>query len=391
MENLRNKLSNFFTGTDLILIFLCLIASLFGCLFVQSATLSSLTEDQTLSRDTTTMIIAVCVGIIIAIILSKIDYEIILKLWPIIAGVSLLLMVSLFFIGVGPDSRSDAKTWIKIGSFFFQPSEIVKISFVLTLCVHIELVGDEISKVKNMLLLCVHGLVYIGLVVLSGDIGSSLVYIFIFIGMLFIANVKKRYFAIGLLAVISATPIVWTKVFSQIQKERFLALIYPNDYPDVIYQQDQCIKAIGSGQIFGKGLFKGSYTQNGVVPERQNDMILSVVGEELGLVGCVLLLVLFFIIIFKIVRNARVSKDNAGMYICYGLAFMFISQIIINIGMCLQLLPVIGITLPFISAGGSSTLSSYIAIGFVLSVYRHNNKLEADNFSINIIKNSYKN
>ncbi|MBQ6625620.1 MAG: FtsW/RodA/SpoVE family cell cycle protein, partial [Clostridia bacterium] len=143
--------------------------------------------------------------------------------------------------------------------------------------------------------------------------------------------------------------------------------------------------------IFGKGLFKGSYTQNGVVPERQNDMILSVVGEELGLVGCVLLLVLFFIIIFKIVRNARVSKDNAGMYICYGLAFMFISQIIINIGMCLQLLPVIGITLPFISAGGSSTLSSYIAIGFVLSVYRHNNKLEADNFSINIIKNSYKN
>ena len=390
MEKLKNYCSYFLKGTDLVLVISCVVASFFGCLFVHSATLSTLTEGAKISRDTMTMIIAVCVGIAVALFMSFIDYEMLLKLWPVIAGGALILMLSLFVFGVGPDARSDAKTWLKFGSFYFQPSELVKIAFIITLCVHIELVGDRINKVVNILLLCLHAGIYIGLVVITGDIGSSLVYIFIFIGMMFIADLKTRYFAIGLLAVIAAIPLVWTKVFSQIQKERFLALIYPDSYPNVIYQQEQCIKAIGSGKIFGKGLFKGSFTQSGVVPERQNDMILSVIGEELGLIGCILLLVLFSFIIFRIIKNARLSKDNPGMYLCYGIATMLASQIIINIGMCLELLPVIGITLPFMSAGGSSNLCIYIAIGVVLSVYRHNVELEANTFSVNIIRNNYK-
>lgn len=391
MEKIKKFIESYFKGTDIILVLLCLIASFFGCLFVHSATISTITENQSISRETVTMIVAVTVGFILSIVISLIDYEFILKLWPIVASASLLLMISLFFFGVGPDARSDANTWLKFGSIYFQPSEIVKIAFVITFCVHIELVGDGIDKLKNIFLLCMHAGVYIGLVVLTGDIGSSLVFIFIFIGMMFIANLKTRYFAIGLLAVIAAVPIVWTKIFSQIQKERFLALLYPDNYPDVIYQQEQCIKAIGSGRIFGKGLFKGSFTQSGVVPERQNDMILSVVGEELGIIGCIMLLILFFAIIYKIVKNARLSKDNPGMYLCYGLATMFASQIVINVGMCLELLPVIGITLPFMSAGGSSNLCIYIAIGIVLSVYRHNIELEANTINVNIIKNSYKN
>lgn len=391
MERLRNTLHSFFKGTDFLLISLCLIVSFFGCLFVHSATLSSISEGQSLSRDSRTMIIAVSAGLIISLIISMLDYEFILKLWPIIAGGSLLLMVSLFFFGVGPDARSDANTWLKFGPVFFQPSELVKIAFVITFTVHLELIGDGIEKIKNILFLCVHAGLYIGLVVLTGDIGSSLVFIFIFIGMMFIANLKTRYFAIGLLAVIAAVPLIWTKVFSQIQKERFLALFYPNDYPDVIYQQNQSIKAIGSGGIIGKGLFHGSFSQSGAVPERQNDMILSVVGEEAGLIGCILLLILFLSIIIKITKNARSSKDNPGMFLCYGLASMFASQIIINIGMCLELLPVIGITLPFMSAGGSANLCTYIAIGIILSVYRHNKEQESYTFSVNIIKNSYKN
>lgn len=390
LEKIKNSISYFLKGTDLFLLFTCIVASFFGCLFVHSATLSTLSEESVISRDTSTMIIAVSLGIIFAIVISLLDYEVILKLWPVIAGGALLLMLSLFVLGVGPDARSDAKTWLKFGSFYFQPSELVKIGFIITLCVHIELLGDKINKIKNVLILCIHAGIYIGLVVLTGDIGSSLVFIFIFIGMMFIAGLKTRYFAIGMLAVIAAVPVVWTKVFSQIQKERFLALLYPESYPNVIYQQQQCVKAIGSGQIFGKGLFKGSFTQSGVVPERQNDMILSVIGEELGLIGCILLLVLFSVIVFKIAKNARLSKDNPGMYLCYGIATMFASQIIINIGMCLILLPVIGITLPFMSAGGSSNLCIYIAIGIVLSVYRHNVELEANTFSVNIIKDNYK-
>ncbi|MPN11582.1 putative FtsW-like protein [bioreactor metagenome] len=234
-------------------------------------------------------------------------------------------------------------------------------------------------------------MLYAGLVVVTGDIGSALVFIMIFIGMMFVANVKLRYFAIGLLGILAMIPVVWSKVFSEIQKERFLALIYPEAYKDVIYQQDQCIKAIGSGQFLGKGLFNGSYTQAGIVPESRNDMILSVVGEELGFIGCVGLIILFTLIILKVLRNAKHTRDNPAMLVCYGIAFMIASQIIINIGMCLKLLPVIGITLPFMSAGGSSTLSIYIAVGLLMSVYRYNIEVEPVNFRLSNINTTYSN
>lgn len=392
MESLRENLSKFIKGTDWLMMLLCLIASSFGALLVHSATIYTLTEDQVISRDTRTMLLAVALGIVVSIIISLIDYELIIKIWPAIAAVALLLMVSLFFFGVGPDARSDAKTWLKItNSFYFQPSELVKIAFVVTFSVHLELISDKIDKVINVILLTAHAMIYAGLVALTGDIGSALVFVIIFVGMMFVANVKLRYFAVGLLAVIAMIPIVWTKVFSEIQKERFLALIFPESYGDVIYQQDNCIKAIGSGGLFGKGIFNGTFTQNGIVPESKNDMILSVIGEELGFIGCLGLLVLFAFIIMKIINNGRRSKDNSGTLVCYGIAFMILSQIVINIGMCLQLLPVIGITLPFMSAGGSSTLSIYVAIGLIMSVYRQNIETEPENFIVSGIVTPYSN
>lgn len=381
LESFRKKVSIFLKGTDWLMLLICLLASSFGALLVHSATLNTLTEDQVISRDTRTMLLAITLGVVISIIISLIDYELIIKIWPAIAAVSFLLMISLFFFGVGPDARSDAKTWLKItNSFYLQPSEFVKIAFVVTFSVHIELISDDIDKLINIAFLALHAMAYAGLVALTGDIGSALVFVLIFVGMMFVANVKLRYFAAGLLAVIAMIPIVWTKVFSEIQKERFLALIFPESYSDVIYQQDNCIKAIGSGGLFGKGLFKGTFTQNGIVPESKNDMILSVIGEELGFVGCLVLLILFTFMIFKIINNGRRSRDNSGTLVCYGIAFMLLSQIIINIGMCLQLLPVIGITLPFMSAGGSSTLSVYIAMGLIMSVYRQNIETEPENF-----------
>ncbi len=392
MESLRKNINSLLKGTDWLMMLLCLIASSFGALLVHSATLRSVTEDETISRDTRTMIIAIALGIAVAVIISLIDYELIIKMWPVIATVALLLMVSLFFFGVGPDARSDAKTWLKItNSLYFQPSELVKIAFVVTFSVHLELVSDKMDATLNVLLLTAHGAIYAGLVALTGDIGSALVFLMIFVGMMFVANVKLRFFAIGIIAVIAMVPIVWTQIFSEIQKERFLALLFPEYYGDVIYQQDNCIKAIGSGGLFGKGLFGGTFTQNGIVPESKNDMILSVVGEELGFVGCLGLLVLFSFIVIKIINNGRRSKDNSGTMVCYGIAFMILSQIVINIGMCLQLLPVIGITLPFMSAGGSSTLSIYVAIGLIMSVYRQNIDTEPESYRMTGISTPYSN
>ncbi len=377
--------ARFFKETDFYLLILCLLASVLGVLMVHSATLCKLTEGQVIFRDTVVMIAAVAIGVVLSLIISAIDYEVILKLWPVVGGVSILLMLLLFKFGTGPAGRSDVKTWLDFGVVYFQPSELLKAAFIITFSVHLELVGREIDRLLNILLLCVHGAVPTLLVVLTGDMGSALVFLMIFVVMMFLAGVKLRYFAIALGTVIAAAPIVWIKVFNTIQRDRFLALLYPESYEDIIYQQMRGKTAIGTGQLIGKGLFKGPLTQAGYVPEAKNDMILSVVGEELGFVGCMALIALFVLLILRIVKIARITDDAPGKYLCIGVAAMIASQVIVNVGMVLMYLPVIGITLPFMSAGGSANLCIYIAMGLVFSVYRVNkNQTPVDYRLINV-------
>ena len=372
---MRNA-GKFLRETDLYLLALCVAASVAGIIAVFSATRFSLETGEAISRDAIVMIAAVVLGIIICLVISAIDYEVILKLWPVVAGVSVLLMLSLFIWGTGPTERSDVITWLpfRIGSFsiYFQPSELLKIAFIITFAVHIELASDRLDKILNILFLCAHGAAATLLVVITGDMGSALVFLMIFAVMMFMAGIKLRYFAIAILTVVAAFPLVWVKVFNDIQRDRILALIYPESYSDIIYQQLQGKNAIGSGQFTGAGLFKGPYTQNGVVPEAENDMILSVFGEELGFIGCMFVMVLFLLMVFRVIKVAQMANDNPGKMMCIGVAAMIASQVIVNVGMCLMLLPCIGITLPFMSAGGSSNLCIYIAMGVVFSVYRVN-------------------
>ncbi len=372
---MRNA-GKFLRETDLYLLVLCVAASVAGIIAVFSATRFNLEVGEVISRDAIVMIAAVVLGLIICIVISAIDYEVILKLWPVVAGVSVLLMLSLFIWGTGPTERSDVITWLpfKIGSFsiYFQPSELLKIAFIITFAVHIELASDRLDKILNILLLCLHGAVPTLLVIITGDMGSALVFLMIFAVMMFMAGIKLRYFAIAILTVVAAFPLVWVKVFNDIQRDRILALIYPESYSDIIYQQLQGKNAIGSGQFTGAGLFKGPYTQNGVVPEAENDMILSVFGEELGFIGCMFVMLLFLLMVFRVIKVAQMANDNPGKMMCIGVAAMIASQVIVNVGMCLMLLPCIGITLPFMSAGGSSNLCIYIAMGVVFSVYRFN-------------------
>ncbi len=372
---MRNA-GKFLRETDLYLLALCVAASVAGIIAVFSATRFGLEAGEAISRDAIVMIAAVVLGLAVCLVISAIDYEIILKLWPVVAGVSVLLMLSLFIWGTGPTERSDVITWLpfKIGSFsiYFQPSELLKIAFIITFAVHIELASDRLDKIVNILLLCIHGAVPTLLVVITGDMGSALVFLMIFAVMMFMAGIKLRYFAIAILTVVAAFPLVWVKVFNDIQRDRILALIYPESYSDIIYQQLQGKNAIGSGQFTGAGLFNGPYTQNGVVPEAENDMILSVFGEELGFIGCMFVMVLFLLMVFRVIKVAQMANDNPGKMMCIGVAAMIASQVIVNVGMCLMLLPCIGITLPFMSAGGSSNLCIYIAMGVVFSVYRVN-------------------
>ncbi|MBQ7596548.1 MAG: FtsW/RodA/SpoVE family cell cycle protein, partial [Clostridia bacterium] len=214
-----------------------------------------------------------------------------------------------------------------------------------------------------------------GLVIATGDLGSALVFMFMTVGLMFIAGVYLRYFVIAAIGIGIAAPVIWFEFLSNFQKQRFLAVYHPSSltesvYKNAIYQQQQGLSAIGAGKLTGQGLFNGTYTQGHLVPENQNDMIFSVVGEELGFIGCVLLLVFILLIVLKIIYIGRKAGNLTGRLICYGTAIMIAAQTIINVGMCLEVLPVIGITLPFMSSGGSASLCIYISIGLVLCVYR---------------------
>ncbi len=375
MKTFLNKVVLFIKDTNLLLLFMCIILSVFGSIMVYSATRYTLTEDAIISRSTLTSIVSITIGIVGGLIVSAFGHDVISRLWAPIGFVCLGLMLSLFVIGSSPDGRDDAISWINLGVFYFQPSELLKFGFAVTFSVHLDTIKDELNKLKNVIYLSLHAFLAIGLVILTGDLGSALVFMVMFVGLMFVAGVKLRYFAMAIAAVCIAAPIIWFEFLADFQKQRFLAVYSPESlteaaYKTNIFQQRQGLSAIGSGQLFGTGLFQGEYTQNGLVPVAESDMIFTVVGEELGFVGCVGLLLFILLIVLKIISIGKKSINTTGKYMCYAVAFMIAAQTIINVGVCLQVLPVIGITLPFISAGGSANMCIYLTIGLVLSVYR---------------------
>lgn len=367
-------------GTDLLLLMLTLALSIFGTIMVSSATFDAETG-ALFSRDSKVMILAAILGVSAAMIISAIDYDIILKLWPVVGAGCVMLMLLLFPFGVSPDARSDAFSWFRIGSLYFQPSEIVKIGFIITFAFHLSKVKNNISDIKHVFLLCMHAAVPILLVIATGDMGSALIFMCMFIGMMFAAGVHWLYFPAGALIVTVASPVIWFKIFDDIQRNRILALFNPEEYTNEIYQQNQALAAIQEGGFYGMGLFNGKYTQTpNAIPEVENDMIFSAVCEETGFIGATLLILLFILLAVRIVMVGKRSKNFAATMMCYGVMFMIVSQAAINIGMCTRLLPVIGITLPFISAGGSSTVCLFLAIGLVLSIYRSSRELRYDDY-----------
>ncbi|MDR1464669.1 MAG: FtsW/RodA/SpoVE family cell cycle protein [Oscillospiraceae bacterium] len=383
----RRGLKLYAAGTDWLTLAVCLLASAFGILLVHSATLREISEDSALPfhRDAIVMAAAVALGALVALLLSFVDYELLLRFWFVLGVPCVVLMCSLLLPGVAssPEGRDDAINWIKIPGIgiFFQPSELLKIGFIISFTSHLYSSLATINKVKTILLLGLHAAVPFGLVVLTGDMGSALVFLCITAGMLFLAGVKLRYFAAAGALGAAAFPILWIYQFSNFQKDRILAVYFPSrmaedTYKTVIYQQQQARYAMGTGQLFGKGLFKGDYVQTGSVPESQNDMIFSVAGEELGFVGAIAVMLVLVLVIVRLARVSSHTRNVRARLLCCGVAVMIGAQAMINIGMCIMLLPVIGITLPFFSAGGSSNLCLYLAVGLIMTVYRHQDEHE---------------
>ena len=359
---------NFVRYSNLRLILLSLAASIYGCVLVFSANYNSSSG----MRGTLMHIVATSVGLIAALFISQIDYEDICRLWPIWAGISLLLVIlTLTPLGLGV-SGADDRAWlgVKIGSFriTFQPAELMKIAFIVTFSVHLTRVQAHIRRFRTVLLLGLHALVPIALVFLQGDDGTALVFMMIFLAMMFVAGVNLLYYLVGITAVCGVFPLLWTYVLGDDKKARIRCILPP--YVDKYlrnegWQQSEGLKAIGSGKLTGVGYLQGGRAD---VPVRNNDMIFTVAGEEFGFIGAILLLLLLLLLILELLRCARQAPDDLGTYLCVGMLALVAFQSVINLGMALRLLPVIGITLPFFSAGGSSVATLYLGIGLALSV-----------------------
>ena len=361
---------NYIKKADILLWVLVAAISAYSLLLLRSV------DSATGSSYFRTQVFAIALGVAGAIVISLLDYGELANFWYLLAGFSVFLMIytALFGEAVQGSGGVDARAWINIGGRTFQSSELVKIAFCLTFAKHLDTLRKRglVDNPVHVVLLACHALVPMLLCQLQGDTGAAIVFFAMFLCMSLAAGVKLRYFAILGGMVLVALPLVWRFAMSEYQKDRIVAL-FNLDNVDVQvnegYQQYQGMISIGSGKVTGQGLFNGSRVASNSVPFQQSDYIFSGAGEELGLVGCSLIILLLFLLLVKVIHVAHSSRDDLGKFICFGYFGIIALQSVSNIGMCLALLPVMGVTLPFFSAGGSSAACMYFGIGLVQSVY----------------------
>ena len=318
-----------------------------------------------------TQLISMGMGLTAAVIMSFIDYRKLVKLWFIFAPAALIL-VGLTFTSLGYQrAGADDQAWIQIGSFSFQPSEVLKLAFILTFAYHLSRDEEEMNKPLHMLLLCIHALVPIGIVGLQGDYGTAIVFVFIFVFMICSAKISWKYLVTGPFVAAAGIAAMWFFALDEFHKKRVTILFHPGTDPENIeYQQDLGLMALKSGKIFGKGLFAKS-SEYVSVPEMHNDFIFTYAGQVFGFLGSVGILIILTYICLKIFADSRVTRDHLGKFICMGAFGLIFSHCIMNIGMVLKTAPVIGVPLPFMSAGGTAMVSMYTIIGLVLRTYSH--------------------
>ncbi len=390
--------------TDLLYLLLCVGSSAFAVLILVSigvTTIGGFTLDASTGEiaglggysRAFTQAAASLGGLLVAVIISKFDYRHLVKLWPLHVALTWgLVFPTLFFdnktigpLTIGYSNGTENTSWYLIGGLSLQPTELAKISFILTFAMHLNNVRTRINEPKELAKLLLHMAIPAVIVQVQGDTGTALIFLIIGAFMLFMGGLSWKYIMAGasaaLVAGVAAFAFFSDSIGKNYQWLRIQAVLDPDNstgwattdaiYETYTYQQLRGEISIGAGQIFGRGLFSGDYYY---VPYVWNDFVLSWIGSATGFIGCALVLTVLFCIIFRTLRTGLRSEDLLGTYICTGVAAAMLAQIFVNVGMNIGVMPVIGITLPFYSAGGSSVAMLYISIGIVLSVYMHNQK-----------------
>jgi len=356
MLALPNRLSSFVARLDKYLLLVTALLLLFGVLVVWST-------DHDLAHKQTQF---AAVGVLLLVLAALLNSKYLQLLSPAIAALSLAMLVG---VGLFGTSVRGSSRWLSLGPLLFQPSEFAKLGLVVGLSWLFCQTGlTTLAKfLGSLLVLGIFG----ALVFLQPDLGTGLIFVALWAGVAFMAEVPLAYLLGLALCGISSLPLVWG-FLKDYQRQRIYSFINPRSDPlGSGYNVLQAIIAVGSGQIFGRGFGRGPQSQLRFLPERGTDFIFASLSEEWGLLGVTILLVLYFVLLWRILAVARKASDQFGALVCIGVFFMLLAQIFVNIGMNLGIMPITGLPLPLVSAGGSSLIVTLISLGVVESVASH--------------------
>lgn len=355
-------IGHYLKHTDLYLLLISLLCSGYGVALIYSATRAYDTN-----KFIKMQFAAIIIGIVAFVVMSLLDLESAVPLWKWVFIINFLFQCVLF-TPLGRDVGGN-RSWLSLGPLSLQPAEIGKLLFIFTFASHLSEVRGNINHWRTLVPLGLHLLALAGIIIISSaDMGMSLSYVAIFIVMLFAAGLSLKWFAGGLVLSIASIPFLWNFVLKNYQITRILVLFDPSINPDKAHQTMQSKIAIGAGQMYGKGFLQGNQTQYNMLPAKHTDFIFSVAGEELGFIGSCAIIVLLLLLILRLFYVAFKSNDDFSSLLVVGIAAMFFFQTFENIFMCLGLLPVMGLTLPFFSYGGTSVITMFAAIGVAAGV-----------------------
>lgn len=354
---------------DKILFLVVLLLSIFGLLMIySSSSIWSLYKFNDSFHYLKYQSIFFIIGIILMIIISKIDYNFYYKYSNIILFISFILLVLVLIPGIG-SIRNGSRSWFGIGSLGIQPSELSKISLIIFSSKYLS--KSSINKIKDIIPILLILLVFFSLIMLQPDLGTATIMFISIISILFIAGAPKKFFIIG--GILGILGVIGLIVIAPYRMNRITSFINPwKDPLGTGFQMIQSLYAIGPGGLLGTG-YLNSIQKHFYLPEPQTDFIFSIICEEFGVVGSFIVVSLFSILLFRGIKISNNSNDLFSKYLSFGIIFQLIFQAIMNLSVVVGLIPITGVTLPFLSYGGSSLLISMISIGIVLNISKKKN------------------
>ena len=363
-----SDIHSFLKRADMVLFTLCMASSVFGLVAIVSAT-------RTMgSSYFYVQLAALLIGIALYFLFTVIDADIIADQWPLLLVTEVVLILLLIPFGSADDTGNRA--WIRFLGIGIQPAEVVKAIYIVLSAKHLAYLKEyrNLSSPLSIFQLLAHfGMLFVLILGVSSDLGNALVFVFIFAVMVFAAGVKLYWFLFGGAAMAMVIPLAWNYVFSDNQKSRILApyipeVIDPDGY-GITWEPNKAKLALSSGRLWGTGMFEGTQTQSDALRSKHADYIFACIGEEFGMIGCIIVIALLVAIIVRCVYVGVQCHSTFGMLVCFGMAAMICFQMLNSVGMCTGLTPVIGLTLPFFSYGGSSLFTTFAAMGIVSGIH----------------------